>query len=57
MRGNPIPFAVLIAGLAATAPAAAQDSWDGTRPDADAPYGVAVDRLAVQIVNLMETPW
>ena len=44
MRGTTIALAVL--GLTATAPLAAQQAWDGTRPDADAPYGVAADRLA-----------
>jgi len=46
MRGTRLPIAVAVASIAATAPLAAQDLWDGTRPDADAPFGVAVDRLA-----------
>lgn len=48
MRGTRFPFVALVAaaaGLAAADPAAAQQQWDGSRPDADAPFGVAVDRL------------
>ena len=45
MRGRRLPIGFLVAGLAATAPAAAQQPWDGARPDADAPWGVGVDRL------------
>lgn len=45
MRGTRLPIAVLAAGITAIAPAAAQQVWDGARPDADAPFGVAMDRL------------
>ena len=46
MRGTRLTIALAVLGLTTTASLAAQQAWDGTRPDADAPYGVAVDRLA-----------
>ncbi len=46
MRRRRLPIAVAVASIAATSSLAAQQTWDGARPDADAPWGVAVDRLA-----------